>query len=190
MDIIPPDFWHLQTHVQMLEKWLEQRCVTTTTPERLSATSSLQVVSPQKINSEVGVQSNGLVGTELTDNHPGIEPEWLHDADAEPPPEYRYGPLVGTREQLGFAVRPKSPDPVDSKNAHRNYLKAKATGHSPRIWVKKTFAKPVEVYFRDENPWRSANQRLETWPTGNSTEVEQIEPKPNEVTSSKDANAR
>src|SRR4029077_1923881 len=86
---------------------------------------------------------------------------WIHELDEEPPRKFCHdnqpcGPVVGTREQLGYAVR-HAPKKMASSPALRVSLQKAATGLDPRVWLRKTFTRALEAFFRSPDASRLAS---------------------------------
>ncbi len=108
--------------------------------------------------------------SEQDDVDKATDSNWLHSATENPPADFYDRPLTGTKTELGFVIRnPKQGVPKDK--ALRDYLAQMAAAEPPKIWVRATFSKFYEAFFRDAKSLHDAEDRLKLFSERSSTDV-------------------
>jgi hypothetical protein len=79
--------------------------------------------------------------------------KWWHEAHENPPPEWPFGPLVGTAADLARAA-----DPQQRKSRYRWRDLEPLAGH--RVWVRREKTREWEVFFRSKHEFDAADSRL------------------------------
>jgi hypothetical protein len=91
------------------------------------------------------------------------KPGQIHKSTEEIPDRYKdkktgepFGPLIGSRPDLGYALHPEAK--TRSQSQLRRYILAAA---DKRVWLRDAAGKKVEAYFQSNNDWNTSKKKLE-----------------------------
>ena len=99
--------------------------------------------------------------------------KWVHDAGETPPEEFPAGPLIGTKTELGIAIRMPNKLPPKQEKSYRGDLKRAASAKTPRIWLRRSMTNDqFEASFRDLKALHDAQEQLKSFPKRRKTIAE------------------
>jgi hypothetical protein len=86
--------------------------------------------------------------------------DWVHASGRERPEQYKCGPIIGNRTEVGACLHPKpNPKEVDERTAQRR-AKIEGEKEDSPIWARDAGGRQIEVWFKDPSRHARAARRL------------------------------
>lgn len=93
------------------------------------------------------------------------DPHWIHVAGEDPPADFLFGPIAGTKTQLGLAFRTSGSEVGCRQDL--NHFETVGAGKRPRCWIRRVHKRRLEAFFRNQRDFEDAQRNLELAPTRN-----------------------
>lgn len=151
----PKTMTAVRKYLLRFDGWLRRARVEKPSP---TSPSGLPPQSPREIQAISPMPTEDVTTT--TQSQVASHAHWIHNADEAPPSTHQFGPLTGTRAELGRALR-RPDDDGKSETAQRALLAQKA--RTGIVWVRRCAGEtPLDAFFRSNREFDAATERIAT----------------------------